>query len=240
MALSLNYLNTAKMQLTTEEVYQMQMLEQAATPGPWHIGRWRQGNQEWAPTVTPEVHGAPICRFDRHGRPDKDTADSAFIAAARSFIPKALAALTRPAAPVAGPAWVSVADRLPEERQGEVWPRYNRVLIARPGCDVKTGFYENECWYAEWEDYGGEPLMDLTVTHWMPLPTAPEPAAAPAGEKGGPGRGEFSYDEDLDAPGDPLLIPCPHCQGEAKEPGSAEMPCSGCSGHGEVVNVPQP
>lgn len=68
----------------------MQALVDAATPGPWGIGRWQHGNGPWAPIISVEI-GAPVCRFDRHGRPDKDIADSAFIAAARTFVPAAIA-----------------------------------------------------------------------------------------------------------------------------------------------------
>lgn len=75
--------------------------------------------------------------------------------------------------------WVSVKERLPENPNEGVWN--HRVLIARPGCDVKTGFYDNGGWYAEGEDYDGDPLLDNTVTHWRPLPKAPVPVITQEG-----------------------------------------------------------
>lgn len=59
-------------------------------------------------------------------------------------------------------AWISVKDRLPEDR--------NQVLCANP-YRVTTGWYDAiaKRWY---EEYCEERLEG--ITHWQPLPEPPE------------------------------------------------------------------
>ena len=55
--------------------------------------------------------------------------------------------------------WISVTDRLPEDEE--------YVLIFTAGGSVLLGFYDSDGWDTL-EGYLRE------VTHWMPLPEAPE------------------------------------------------------------------
>lgn len=55
--------------------------------------------------------------------------------------------------------WISVKDRLPEDEE--------YVLIFTAGGSVLIVFYDSDGWYTL-EEYLRE------VTHWMPLPEAPE------------------------------------------------------------------
>ena len=62
--------------------------------------------------------------------------------------------------------WVSVKDRLPEEK--------GRYLTANKRCGDKIVVFDlwvgGGFWYVEEED----DVFDFEVTHWMPLPLAPE------------------------------------------------------------------
>ena len=72
--------------------------------------------------------------------------------------------------------WISVNDSMPlehscrSERDGNVmtWSMSDTVLLFYAG-HVAMGYTEDGEWY---EDTGYKP--DVPVTHWMPLPAAPE------------------------------------------------------------------
>ena len=68
--------------------------------------------------------------------------------------------------------WVSVDDRLPEQRKEVlVWPNptdYCNTAYIDPG----KGWM-----YAEYEANDGQVNRACTVTHWMPLPASPKAAA---------------------------------------------------------------
>lgn len=68
--------------LSAEQKADLRQKAQYATPGPWVLGKWSRG-EESGLLVCPTTHGAPICRFDRMGRPDKDAADCGYILAAQ-------------------------------------------------------------------------------------------------------------------------------------------------------------
>ena len=56
--------------------------------------------------------------------------------------------------------WIPVSERMPE--------RFQPVIICRNGGKVETGWRDVNDW---WRVYG---TRVKTVTHWMPLPEAPE------------------------------------------------------------------
>jgi len=67
--------------------------------------------------------------------------------------------------------WISVKDRLPEIKV--------MVITHSQEYGVVIGFYDPQSygkWHAEHTDYEtGEPwLPDAKITHWQPLPEAPE------------------------------------------------------------------
>ena len=84
--------------------------------------------------------------------------------------------------------WISVKDRLPEEkpsmwsplyggakwREGLMWKvESERVLVAIRFPDgtgvVRTGKTADGKWHTD-----VSPVLEQTVTHWMPMPTMPE------------------------------------------------------------------
>lgn len=56
--------------------------------------------------------------------------------------------------------WIPVSEQLPE--------RFQPVIICRKGGKVETGWRDVNDW---WRVYG---TRVKTVTHWMPMPEAPE------------------------------------------------------------------
>lgn len=85
-------------------------------------------------------------------------------------------------------SWISVKDRLPEEkpsmwsplyggakwREGLMWKvESERVLVAIRFPDgtgvVRTGKTADGKWHTD-----VSPVLEQTVTHWMPMPTMPE------------------------------------------------------------------
>ena len=79
-----------------------------------------------------------------------------------------------------GDGWISVKDRLPEERENWITRDWQHVICCCDfggdprRIDVRTyGFGRGHFWH-------GPQIMDGVVTHWMPLPEPPE-----AGERGG-------------------------------------------------------
>lgn len=66
-------------------------------------------------------------------------------------------------------AWISVKDRLPEER--------GRYIVAV--CDYKGKIGVFDLWfdYPEWYIDEDDDLYQFEVTHWMPLPEPPKEGA---------------------------------------------------------------
>ena len=66
--------------------------------------------------------------------------------------------------------WISVEERLPESK--------NEVLVFEKSNNVSFSFFDGKAWFInEYErNYGyiQRKLPDGLVTHWMPLPPAPE------------------------------------------------------------------
>jgi len=63
-----------------------------------------------------------------------------------------------------GAEWVKVSERMPDEEGKD-----GRILVCCGG-EVKTGFYD---FLSKFSDADGYPLFS-EVTHWMPIPAAPE------------------------------------------------------------------
>lgn len=68
--------------------------------------------------------------------------------------------------------WISVDERLPESERG---PESANVLVYCVGKGCMQGFYchDDEEWY-DMEGYSMSIHSAEEVTHWMPLPEAPE------------------------------------------------------------------
>lgn len=68
------------------------------------------------------------------------------------------------------PAWVSVKDKLPEEKTNPLTLDYEEVVCAvnfSIGRDVRVyKFGEGHFWH-------GPEIMDQYITHWMPKPELP-------------------------------------------------------------------
>ncbi len=60
-----------------------------ATEGPWVLGKETSIDGIF-PLVWPGVPGAPVCRFDRVGAPEKDLNDATFITHTRTDLPRVL------------------------------------------------------------------------------------------------------------------------------------------------------
>ena len=73
-------------------------------------------------------------------------------------------------APTVG-GWISVKDRLPEEKLNPYTGGYQEVICfidTRVGCDVRT--YE----FGRGHFWSGLQEVDKYITHWMPLPEPPK------------------------------------------------------------------
>ena len=68
--------------------------------------------------------------------------------------------------------WISVKDRLPENRSNEGWSHSLDVNILYEDNVVSTGSYRYLN-IKEWADYLYN-KRDKKVTHWQPLPTSPK------------------------------------------------------------------
>ena len=66
------------------------------------------------------------------------------------------------------PQWVSVANRLPESWKNEKTGELINYMVRSPYFGVDIGNYQKEA--GTWLCMG----LPCTVTHWMPLPEAPE------------------------------------------------------------------
>jgi hypothetical protein len=84
---------------------------------------------------------------------------------------RALEAVIRKAMQKAQPQWISVEARLPkvDEKVLAYAPKYAET----PEESVITTWFEVDGWMVE-NDCGA----DVVVTHWMPLPEPPNPAAS--------------------------------------------------------------
>lgn len=73
--------------------------------------------------------------------------------------------------------WISVKDRLPEERINPLTHDFQEVICfcdfgGRPKrTDIRTYGYGKRSWEKEPHFWHGPQIMDGIVTHWMPLPS---------------------------------------------------------------------
>lgn len=80
--------------------------------------------------------------------------------------------------------WISVKDRLPEERINPLTNDFQDVICfcdfgGRPKkTDIRTYGYGKVSWEKEPHFWHGPQIMDGIVTHWMPLPEPPEESEA--------------------------------------------------------------
>lgn len=69
--------------------------------------------------------------------------------------------------------WVSVSDRLPEEKQSEITHDFEYVLCATTFGDVRAYKFGTPIGWSEPHFWDGCGKMDEYVTHWMPMPEMP-------------------------------------------------------------------
>lgn len=70
--------------------------------------------------------------------------------------------------------WVSVNDRLPEEKQSKITYDFEYVLCATTFGDVRPYKFGTPIGWNEPHFWHGSGLMDEYVTHWMPMPEMPD------------------------------------------------------------------
>ena len=82
------------------------------------------------------------------------------------------------AAPTVG-GWISVKDRLPEERINPLTQDFQNVICfcdfgGRPKrTDIRVYGFGKRAWENESHFWHGQQIMDGVITHWMPLPEPP-------------------------------------------------------------------
>ena len=69
--------------------------------------------------------------------------------------------------------WVSVKDRLPDEKQSKITHDFEYVLCATTFGDVRAYKFGTPIGWNEPHFWHGSGLMDEYVTHWMPMPEMP-------------------------------------------------------------------
>ena len=70
--------------------------------------------------------------------------------------------------------WVSVKDRLPDEKQSKIIHDFEYVLCATTFGDVRAYKFGTPIGWKEPHFLNGSGLMDEYVTHWMPMPEMPD------------------------------------------------------------------
>lgn len=70
--------------------------------------------------------------------------------------------------------WVSVKDRLPDEKQSEITHDFEYVLCATTFGDVRAYKFGTPIGWNEPHFWHGAGKMDKYVTHWMPMPEMPK------------------------------------------------------------------
>jgi len=72
------------------------------------------------------------------------------------------------------PEWISVEERLPEQRINQNTLDFEYVLCATTFGDVRPYKYGSRIGQGEAHFWNGAGYVDAYVTHWMPLPEPPE------------------------------------------------------------------
>ncbi len=81
--------------------------------------------------------------------------------------------------------WISVDERLPDvgdwvnvlydRNEGDYWDRYNKPRYSVYGAQLRHIDQEGYAEWQRWQMSDGGPMCPLwLVTHWQPLPDAPE------------------------------------------------------------------
>lgn len=73
------------------------------------------------------------------------------------------------------PCWISVTERLPETRESILGKKSSKVIVAFHFDDGTQGTDTAHTLNGEWVFEDHITVVARTITHWMPLPTAPEP-----------------------------------------------------------------
>ena len=147
------------------DIDELQATAKAATPGPWKLSK--HGKRVLADIVI-DHNGAKfqVERQVSYSAPHKkQEQDAAYIAAANPAVVDTLIDRLRKAE--AASKWISVEDRLPN--------KYEEVLVwPNPTDYCNTAQLYGDKWkYVEYSIWGVE-HVGCQVTHWQPLPAAPD------------------------------------------------------------------
>ncbi|MGV4191563.1 DUF551 domain-containing protein, partial [Citrobacter freundii] len=124
--------------------------------------------------LTTVLRNAPLAPSDRQGRPRAPvvpeeckeapayvkalTKEGAYI---YGFNACRAAMLQAGNSPVAPDGWIPVSERMPEGM---------KTVITSNGFDIGQGWWDGECW----KSFDCHDVVPGKVTHWMPLPAAPQ------------------------------------------------------------------
>ena len=144
------------MTLTPADLDRIEELAKAATPGPRHITASGEG-EFYVDTEYPEDRGT-----GRMGHVIGSATAHEDAVLWATLAPATVLSLVAAARSV--PRWIPVGERLPDV-DGEP------VLITEPNGAVSIARRTQAEWLA-----GRMPIPREAVTHWMPLPSPPEPA----------------------------------------------------------------
>lgn len=72
------------------------------------------------------------------------------------------------------PAWIPLAERLPEEKINPYTYDFEPIICATNFGDVRVYKYGTPIGWNEPHFWNGAGIMDWYVTHWMPLPEPPK------------------------------------------------------------------
>lgn len=70
--------------------------------------------------------------------------------------------------------WISVEDKLPEEKINENTLDFERYYCATTFGDIRPYKYGKQIGHEKAHFWNGLGIMDRYVTHWMPLPEMPK------------------------------------------------------------------